>query len=187
MTSSQAVSKRFRILQYLLIFALVAGVLAGLAYTSGDKGPGRILIDGSQNPDQVPDWILWNQLFLTAVHLKEKSSTNGQELWIDKLHFSDKVMKEIIDHGYEQVEMFDDIRTEGEEYIADSKKAKPEKSDHPDRKEGLRINLKKSQLNLESRTLEIRDKLRKRIGDDAFLRLVSFARLQIAPTIKVGN
>jgi len=40
---------------------------------------------------------------------------------------------------------------------------------------------------MEARTLEIRDKLRRRVGDDSYLRLESYARLQIAPTIKIGN
>jgi hypothetical protein len=169
-----------------MFLGVIAAVVLGLAQTPG-KGPGRILVDGKVNPEQVPDWILWNQIFTMAAYLDNKSTSHGEELWVDKLHLPKDVMKEVVNHGYEQLEMADDVNKEANDLVADSKKARPEKIDHPDRKEGLRIKLKQSQLQMEARTLEIRDKLRRRVGDDSYLRLESYARLQIAPTIKIGN
>jgi hypothetical protein len=182
----KTLSKRPRIFIYLLLIAIAIAVVLGLAQPQNGKS-GRVLVDGRLNPEKVPDWILWNEIFVIATHLNEKSSTQGRELWIDRLHLPENAMKEIIEIGYEQLEMSDDASNEAEDFIADSKKDKPDKIDHPNREEGLRIKLKKVQLHRESRTLEIRDKLRQRIGDDAYLRLSSFARLQIAPNIKIGN
>jgi hypothetical protein len=122
-----------------------------------------------------------------AANLDNKSSTHGKELWIDRLHLEQRVMNQIIDHGYEQLEMADDARKKADKYVADSKKDKPELIDNPKKNDGLRIKLKEVRMYKESRTLEIRDKLRERIGDDAYLRLSSFARLQIAPNVIIGN
>jgi hypothetical protein len=83
--------------------------------------------------------------------------------------------------------MADDARKKADKYVADSKKDKPELIDNPKKNDGLRIKLKEVRMYKESRTLEIRDKLRERIGDDAYLRLSSFARLQIAPNVIIGN
>jgi hypothetical protein len=178
--------KRPRIIQYLLFLVTAIVVVAGIAGTQSKKSD-RIIIDGKKEPERIPDWMLWDTLFQVAVHLNEKSSTHGQELWIEKLHLPEAVMQEVVAQGYEYAEMADDIRGEAEDLVSDSKKQHPQKIDHPDKKEGLRIKLKKSQLNMESRTLEMRDQLRARIGEDAFLRLSSYARLQIAPKIVIGN
>lgn len=186
MSKSPKISRRPRILLYLMFLSVIAAVVIGLAQTP-EKVSGRVLVDGRLHPDQVPDWILWNQVFTMAAYMNEKSPSHGQELWTDRLHLTKQVMDEVVSHGYEQLEMANDVFKETGDLVSDSRKARPEKIDHPDRKEGLRIQLKKSQLNMEARTLEIRDKLRRRIGDDAYLRLESYARLQIAPTIKIGN
>jgi hypothetical protein len=179
-------SKRQRVLQYLLFLAVSVAVVVGLAQTP-DSSPGRVLVDGRLNPEKIPDWILWNHIFLMAATLDSKSATHGEELWLDRLHLSKKVMDDIVALGYEQIEMSDDVHREAEDLVADSKKDKPEKIDHPDKKMGLKFELRHKQRYLESRTLEIRDKLRDRIGEDAFLRLSSYARLQVAPNVKMGN
>jgi hypothetical protein len=178
--------KRPRIVQYLLFFMTTIAVVVCLAGTQS-KQSDRILIDGKNEPERVPDWIVWDVFFQQAVHLNETSSTHGQELWIDRLHLSQEVMDAIVAQGYEYVEMADDKAIEVENLVTDSKKAHPQKIDHPDRKEGLRIKAKKVQLHMESRTLEMRDRLRQRIGEDAFLRLSSFVRLQIARQIVIGS
>lgn len=186
MKTTQTASRQPRVVLYLIFLGVIAAVVLGLAQTPG-KGPMRVLVDGKVHPEQVPDWILWNQIFTMAAYLDNKSTSHGEELWVDKLHLPKDVMREVVHHGYEQLEMADDVSKEANDLVADSKRARPEKIDHPDRKEGLRIKLKQSQLQMEARTLEIRDKLRRRVGDDAYLRLESYARLQIAPTIKIGN
>jgi hypothetical protein len=186
MNLSKIATNRPRILQYLLLLAATIAVVVGLAHTQG-KNAERILIDGAKEPDQIPDWILWNEIFRITVQLNENSHKQGLEVWRDKLQLPDEVIKEIIIHAYDHRDMADDLDIEARDLVADSKRAHPNKIDHPDKREGLRIHLKKNQLNLESRTLEIRDRLRKRIGDDAYLRIQSFARLQIAPGIKIGS
>ena len=186
MNLARIASKRQRIIQYLLFLAVTIAVVVGLAQTQG-QSPGRVLVDGKLNPEKIPEWILWNHIFLMAATLDNKSATHGEELWMDRLHLSKEAMNEIVALGYEQIVMSDDVQKEAEDLVADSKKAKPEKINHPDKRKGLKIELKHKQLLFQSRTLEIRDKLKERIGEDAFLRLLSYARLQIAPNVKMGN
>jgi hypothetical protein len=186
MNFSNIASRQPRIFQYLLFLVTSMAVLVGLAHTQGEKAD-RILIDGAKEPDRIPDWILWDATFQLAVHLNEKSPKHGEEIWMDRLQLPKAVMKEIVDQGYAHAEMADDIEREAQELASDSKKDQPKKINHPNKTEGLRIHLKKVQLNKESRILEMRDRLRQRIGEDAFLRLSSFARLQLSPRIKIGG
>jgi hypothetical protein len=179
-------SRRPRIMQYILFLGVIAVVVIGLAQTPTSTN-GRVVIDGKLNPEMIPEWVLWNHIFMTAATLDNKSATKGRELWMDRLHLSKETMDEIVELGYEQIEMSDDMQREAETLVADSKKDKPELISHPDKKMGLKIELRQKQRNRESRTLEIRDRLRERIGDDAFLRLMSYARLQVAPNFKMGN
>jgi hypothetical protein len=119
-----------------MFLGVIAAVVLGLAQTPG-KGPGRVLVDGKVHPEQVPDWVLWNQIFVMAAHMNEKSPSHGQELWTDRLHLPKQVMDEVITHGYEQLEMADAISKDSDDLVADSRKARPEKIDHPDKKEGV--------------------------------------------------
>jgi hypothetical protein len=180
------VSRRQRIIQYVLFLSTTAVVVFGLAQ-SPQKDPDRLIVDGKLEPDRIPDWILWNRIFQMAVDMNETAPRGGQELWIDKLHLPEEVMGEIIALGYEQQKMSDDLVKEAQKHISDSKKNDSDLKDHPNKKEALKSRLIKTQLNMESGTLEMRDELRERIGEDAFLRLSSFARLQIAPKVKIGG
>ncbi|MBN1570482.1 MAG: hypothetical protein JXA73_21745 [Acidobacteria bacterium] len=182
----QTASRRQRIIQYLLFLAITIAVVVGLAQTP-DSGRSRVLVDGRLNPEKIPEWILWNHIFLMAGTLDSKTADRGASLWMERLHLPKKAMNDIVELGYEQLEMADDVRKEAEDLVADSKKAKPEKINHPDKRKGLKIELRYKQRLLESKTLEIRDKLKERIGEDAFLRLLSYARLQIAPNVVMGN
>ena len=179
MNQPKLASRKQRIFQYLLFFAVTIPVLVGLAQ-SPEPSFDRVLIDGKMQPDRIPDWILWNEIFRTAVYLYEQSPTQGKELWVDRLHLPGKAMNELIWYGYEQQEMLESVSQKAMTI------ANNPKMDHPNQKEDLKGKLKKSQLNMESRTLETRNKLRKRIGDDAILRLTSYARLRIAPNVKIG-
>jgi hypothetical protein len=186
MNLAKIASRRQRIIQYLLFLGTTIAVVVGLAQTQG-RSPDRILVDGQIEPDRIPDWIVWNEIFRMAVRLDEVSPTHGQELWMKKLHLPEEVMQEIISQGYEYMEMSSAIDNEAREHVSNSKSANSDLKDHPDKKVALQSRLIKSQLNLESQTLEMRDKLRARIGDDAFLRIESFAHLQIVPRVKIGG
>lgn len=180
------ISIRPRIIQYGLFLAISIAVVVGLAQ-SPDSSRSRVLVDGKLNPEKIPEWVLWNHIFLMAGTLDNKAADRGASLWMERLQLSKAVMDEIVELGYEQLEMADDVRKQAEDLVADSKKANPVKINHPDKKKGLKIELRYKQHYLESKTLEIRDKLKERIGEDAFLRLLSYARLQIAPNVKMGN
>lgn len=177
MVKSNAVSRRSRVLRYLLLLGTIAAVVA-IAQTNSDQGNRKILVDGSQNPDQIPEWILWNELFQMAASHNEKLPGKGKELWIDKLGLPQKAMNELVNHGYESRELHAAANKEKDAIASESK------SDS--NKDKARAKFKKTQAYVESRTLELRDKLRARIGEDAFLRLQSYARLRIASQIKVG-
>ena len=180
MNSPISVTKRNRILQYALFLGAALAVVGGVAHSSR-KGPDRVIIDGKANPDRIPDWMVWDVVFRTAVQLNEKSPARGREVWMQRLHLPEKAMNEIVSHGYTHRGMVNLIDGEARQNLTSSE------SDHPNKNEDVKAKLKKNQLNLEKRTLEIRDKLRKRIGDENYMRIASFARLQIAPRIKIGG
>jgi hypothetical protein len=179
-------SRRTRVLQYALFLITTAVVVFGLAQ-SPQKGPDRIMVDGKLEPDRIPDWILWNRIFRMAVDMNETAPRGGQELWIETLHLPEEAMEEIVALGYEHQKMSNDLVNEAQKHISDSKKNDSDLKDHPNKKEALKSRFIKTQLNMESRTLEMRDMLRECIGEDAFLRLSSYARLQIAPNTKIGR
>lgn len=186
MNLAKITSRRQRILQYLLFLGTTIAVVVGLAQTQG-QSPDRFLIDGKLEPDRIPDFILWDRIFQMAVQLNETAPDHGEGIWIQKLHLPEEVMKEIVAQGFEYLEMLDDADKEAQAHISDSKNEKSDFKNHPNKTEALKSKLTEIQLNKEGRTLEMRDRLRERIGDEAFLRIESFARLQIAPNIKIGG
>lgn len=167
-----------RMLIHLLVLTAVCAVVTGIAQTGNEQQHG-IIIDGTKNPERIPDWIVWSEVFRTAISLYDTSSGKGQELWVDQLGLPKNAMNEIVKHGYEHRDLKLALETEAKKIVADNKGR--------ERKEVIRGKLRHPQANLESRTLQLRDKLRTRIGEDAYLRLLSYARLNIATKIVVGN
>jgi hypothetical protein len=158
------------------VFTLFTIALA-LAQTPDKQSTPRITIDGAETPDRIPDWIIWREVFKTASLLSDKSGTKGDEFWVQRLNFSREQVHHLTQHAGFHAAM--DLE----------KKAgvKTLKASTKESKETLRVKLQQSQMNKEVQILEIRDALRARIGEDAYLRLESYARLNIAQTIKVGD
>ena len=147
-----------------------------LAQTPDKKATPLITIDGSQTPDRIPDWILWGEVFKTVSLLSDKFASKGDDIWVQKLNLSSEQAKQLTQHADAHRAMISEKNME----------AKTLKASIKESKESLRIKLKQAQMNKEVQILELRDALRARIGEDAFQRLQSYAKLNIAPTIKVG-
>jgi hypothetical protein len=135
-----------------------------------------VTVDGAKTPELVPDWILWRELFRVAALLSEKSPDSGQSVWINRLHLSQTQMQALIAHGRsfkdEEAQMFLEakaIATTGNGVIS----------------EAARGRLRQLQADNEWQALNYRDRLAEAIGDDAIRRMQSFARLNIAPGIRV--
>lgn len=152
-------------------------IALALAQTPDKKATPMITIDGSQTPDRIPDWILWREVFKTVSLLSDKSATKGDDIWVQKLHLSRQQTNQLIQHAGVHRDMDSAISIEAKNLKASTKESK----------ELLRIKLQQAQMNKEVQILELRDALRARIGEDAFQRLQSYAKLNIAPTIKVGD
>jgi hypothetical protein len=176
MNNPTTTSRRSRILRYLLLLGTIVAAVA-IAQTDKEKRNPKLLIDGSQDPDQVPEWLLWNELFRIAAAQKDKSSHDAEAILFDKLQLPQSVLAHLVQHGLEHQALRDSTKSESKQIIANSR--------NEQNKDRTRVKLHKNHAYLESRTLEIRDKLRSRIGDEAFLKLHSYARLQIAPVVKV--
>jgi hypothetical protein len=155
--------------------------LFSIAFVLGqapDKKPVAVVtIDGAQTPDRIPDWILWREVFKTVSLFADKSSEKGNEIWADKLQLSQPQINQLLQSA----------KDHGDMDSAKTAEAKNIKSSTKETKESRRIKLKQTQMSREVQILELRDALRARIGEDAFQRLQSYAKLNIAPTIKVGD
>lgn len=177
MSPKQLYSRNRKAVWPMAAFLFLCTVVFVVAQTSGAKLSSTITIDGAQTPERVPDWILWRELFRRVSMFSAESPTQGKEIWVDKLQFTMPQMNEVLRHASEHHDM--DAAKDAE---AQSLKASPKET-----KGTLRLKLRQSQMNREVQTLQLRDALRSRIGEDAFARLLSYARINIAPTIKVAK
>jgi hypothetical protein len=171
--------------QYLRILAAAAFVVllfvpaaSAQAQKTSDAVKPVITIDGSVEPDRVPDWILWRELLSVAAMLADKAPDSGRDIWVNRLGLSPAQMNHMITHGraLRDEEKLIDRDVKGVVAAARGNLDGPTKS-----------KLHQIQADKESRVLVRRDALRALIGKDAYLKLQSFARMQIAPTIKVGT
>lgn len=142
--------------------------------------PGKpvITIDGAAEPDRIPDWILWRELLTVAEMLANKVPDSGREIWIDRLGLTQVEMNSLIAHGRALREEEKGIDLEVKSII----KAAQGGIDGP-----TKGRLHQIKADKDSRILIRRDLLKSDIGMHAFLKLQSFARLHIAPTVKVGT
>jgi hypothetical protein len=172
--------EKSRVLKYVLFLGTTLAVIVALAQPSINV-PNRIIVNGAVNPEKVPDWVAWDAFFKIALQLDERAPKHGKDVWEKKLNLPSNVVNEIVSHGHSQRDMQNSIANEAKN-IPNSTDKK-----HPDKKQDVKSKLRKSQLNMEARTLELRDKLRKRIGEEQYSKIASFVRLQIAPKVKIGG
>jgi hypothetical protein len=177
MTPRQLYSRHNRTLWPLIAFLSLTIVAVVIAQTPGTGPSFKVAIDGAQTPDRIPDWILWRELFKRVSMFSDQSPAQGKEIWVDKLHLTMPQMNELLRHASEHHDMDAAKNAEAHDLKASAKETK----------DTLRLKLRQGQMNKEVQTLQLRDDLRVRIGNDAFSRLLSYARLNIAPNIKVGK
>jgi len=177
MTPRQLYSRHRRSLWPLAAFLSLSTVVFVVAQPPGGKPSPAIAIDGAQTPERIPDWILWRELFRRVSTVSDMSAMHGKDIWVDKLHMTMPQMNELLQRASEHRDMDSAKHADAKRLKASSKETK----------ESLRIKLRQTQMSQEVEILKLRDKLRSRIGNEAFERLLSYARLNIAPTIKVGN
>ena len=135
-----------------------------------------VTIDGSREPDKIPDWILWREMYLVAAMLADKSPDKGEEVWVRSVNLTYEHMAQLIEQGF----------AFRQEELAMNQKAKDMARSGLGR-DSLQRELRQIQADKEHRILEMKELLRQRIGEQAFQRMQSFARLHIAPTVKVGT
>ena len=143
---------------------------------SPKSGKPVIVIDGSLEPERIPDWILWRELFNGALMLADKAPDSGCEFWQTRLGLSQSQVNQLISHGRA-------LREHEKKINANAKELDEKKDKVPPG--ALTSQLHQMQADRESRVLQIRDELKDRIGTHAFLRLQSYLRLNIARNVKV--
>jgi hypothetical protein len=177
MNPKQLYSRHKTTLWPLVTFLSLSSVVFVVAQAQSRKPSPTITIDGAQTPERIPDWILWRELFGRVSIVSDMSPTHGKDIWVDKLRLTMPQMNELLQRASEHRDMDSAKHAEAKRLKASSKETK----------ESIRIKLRQTQMSQEVQTLQLRDELRARIGQDAFDRLLSYARLNIAPAIKVGN
>ena len=137
-----------------------------------------VAIDGAVTPERIPDWILWREVFGLVTRLADKSPDSGRSYWANSLGLSPAQVAQLVAQGRAWRDEEGQMNLQARNLIgASGAPLSPT----------ARVKLHQIQAAKESRILARRDSLRGSIGTDAFERIRSFARLHIAPTIKVGG
>jgi hypothetical protein len=136
-----------------------------------------VTIDGSKEPDRIPEWILWEEILDIAAILTEKESDKGRDFWVETLHLNSDEMLQVVARGQELKELKEAMDKEAEKLI--QKAGGSPKS--------VQAELQQMRLNKEARILALKEQLRTKISGHGFQRIQSFARLHIAPGIKIGE
>ncbi len=158
------------------LFVSIVSVVPARAQNAPGTVKPVVGIDGATEPDLIPDWILWRELFHGAVLLGDKSPTRGRDIWMDRLGLTTAQMNQIIAFARTFLDEEKQIDLEVSAIVASPDSAASESN---------KSKLHQKQADKESRILATRDTLRSRIGTEAFLKLQSFARLHIAAGVKV--
>jgi hypothetical protein len=158
------------------LFLGILSIVPARAQNTSGQVQSVVSIDGAAEPDLIPDWILWRELFHGAILLDDKSPTRGRDIWMDRLGLTTAQMNQVIAFARTFLDEEEQIDLEVSAIVASPNSAASEST---------RSKLHQKQADKESRILAIRDGLRSRIGTEAFLKLQSFARLHIAPGVKV--
>jgi hypothetical protein len=160
-----------------LLFVLAALTLPAEAQKLPEAPKPTIKVDGAAEPEKVPEWILWREIFRMATGMVEKSPTEGRAFWAERLHLSSQQIELLISHGSAFFQEESRMDADAKQLV---NKSGPVVSN------SVRASLRQMQVARENRILAFRDLLRASIGNQAFNRLQSFARLQIAPSITIG-
>jgi hypothetical protein len=179
MNSSRVLSRFFKnASMHALLLYFISAAIPAMAQNPPAKAKSVITIDGALEPDRIPDWILWRELFNVAAYFADNSPTSGRDFWIDRLGLSTAQMNHLIARARS-------FRDEEKQIDRDAKAIIDAAGRTPSNP--IKSRLHQIQADKESRILAIRDTLRGQIGAAAFQKLQSFARLNIAPTVKVGT
>lgn len=161
-----------------IFLMLLPSLKPAMAQKAGSTAGPVVTIDGAVEPDRIPDWILWRELLSVAAMLADHARDGGRDIWMNRLGLSQDQMNQIVAHG----RLLRDEEKLVDRDVKDIIAAAGNPQDGP-----TKSRLHQIQADKESRVLVRRDLLRKGIGGDAVLRLQAFARLHIAPTVKVGT
>jgi len=162
----------------LVLFLLMISGLPGWAQAPGGAVKPVVTVDGRANPELVPEWILWRELFHVAVFLAEKAPDQGKDVWINRVRLSPQQMNQLIGHGVGLMQEEAQSEQEIKGLMKTSGAMKPEV---------LRGRLRQLQADSEKRILAYRDRLGETIGSETILKMLSFARLHIAPGVRMGG
>jgi hypothetical protein len=162
-----------------LMVILIVGVgLANTGTTAAMQSVRPVVrIDGSKEPDRIPEWILWEEIFDIAAILAEKESDRGRDLWIETLHLNWDEMLQVVARGQELKQLKETMDKEAERLIQKA----------GNKPESIQAELSRMQLRKEAEILVLKEKLRSSLSGHGFQRIMSFARLHIAPGIVMGD
>jgi hypothetical protein len=178
MNRRSAISRHRRTVVASALVLFLVPIIPAMAQKPADSVKPVVTIDGAREPERIPDWILWREFFSVAVMLAEKAPDSGRDIWMNRLGLSQAQMNHLIVHGRAFQDEEKQINRDAVKLVGTSAKelSGPVKSQ-----------LHQMQADKESRILGYRDALKSRIGKEAVERMQSFARLHIAPTVKVGT
>lgn len=165
----------------LLLFPVLAATLSGspLAQNPPITAPTTtITIDGSKEPDRIPEWILWREVFRTVALVSEKSKDHGDGILSKHLGMGQKEKDKFVARC---------LMLQDDEAGFDKKAQTIVDASPKNLSEETKKKLKDLHEDKKNKILDHRDKLKNEIGDQLYNRLKSWARLHVAPGIKVGN
>ena len=117
-------------------------------------------------------------MFRAAVLLSEKAPDAGRDVWVNRLHLSAQQMNQFIALGREFQQEEAQMNRNAKQIAGASNGIPPEP---------VKARLRELQAENEIRISAYRDRLAEAVGPESMQRLQSFARLHIAPRIRVGE
>ena len=179
MNISKAISRLFKSMSmFTLLLYLMADAVPVMAQSAPAKARPVVTIDGALEPDRIPDWILWRELFQIATIMSEQAPDSGRDLWMNQLRLSQQQMDDLVARG----RSFKDeeaLMIRGAKLI--------DTGNNGALSETAWGKLRQLRLDNEKLVLTYRNRLAEAIGDEAIRKMQSFARLHIAPSFRLGE
>jgi len=176
-TQLHLVWSRAGIAAWILAILLAASPAPAQQPPPGGYRP-AVTIDGASQPERVPDWILWREMFRAAVLLAEKAPDEGRDVWVSRLHLSAGQMNQF-------VALARSFQDDEARMLRDAKAIAGAAGGIPS--DAVKARLRQLQLENQVRISGYRDRLAGAIGPESMQKMQSFARLHIAPRIRVGE
>ncbi len=160
------------------ILAVLLIVSASLLAQAPKLPVPQITIDGQKDPDKIPEWILWREVFAISLDLSNRSAAGAREFFVSRLGLSTQSHLQLLAQA---------IELERQETTLNAAAQKIKGNATGPFTDAMKQQLRALDDDRHNRVLQLRDLIRGSLQPDEYARLYSWARVNLAPGIKVGT